>query len=62
MVDRPELDDEDAIAIGLKIVEMADRLKPMHAVLPGTEATWAFQMDDQRFVVTMTMAPKQEGN
>lgn len=61
MVDRPELDDEDAIVIGLKIVEMADRLKPMNAVIPGTEATWAFEMDDHRFVVSMTMAPKQEG-
>lgn len=54
-----DLDDEGAVLIGRKVIEMADRLKPMHAACPGVAAKWVFEMDDHRFVLSMTMEPKE---
>lgn len=60
MTARDEVDEEDAIAIGLKIVEMADRLKDMHSVMPGATAKWPFEMDGRRFKVSMTVEDKEQ--
>ena len=60
MSETAQLDDDDAIEIGRKIVEAADRLKVMHAVMPGSVAKWAFEMDGQRFNVAITIAKDQE--
>ncbi len=60
MMDQAELDDEDAIEIGRKIVEAADRLKVMHAVAPGAVAKWAFEMDDVRYEVAISVAKTQD--
>lgn len=49
-------DPEDLIAIGMKIVEMATRLKVMNAVCPGAKARWSFEMDDLRFDVACTIS------
>ncbi|AGH57980.1 hypothetical protein RHVG_00015 [Rhodovulum phage RS1] len=51
-----DIDQEDAIAIGTTIVEMADRVKTMDLVCPGTAAEWNFELDDQRFDVKVTVA------
>lgn len=49
---------EDAEAIGLKVVEMADRVKTLHAVVPGSRARWYFDMDDLRFEVIVKQIPR----
>lgn len=46
----------DAAAdIGFKVVEMADRVKVLHIVIPGARASWAFEMDDIRYRVVVTV-------
>jgi phosphoribosyl-ATP pyrophosphohydrolase len=50
--------------IGEKIVEMADRVKVMHAAIPGAQAKWIIEMDDVRYQVLVTVdapspAPKE---
>lgn len=46
------------IAIGEKIVEMADRVKVGHAALPGTQATWVVEIDDTVYKVVVTVEGK----
>lgn len=41
--------------IGAKVVEMADRLRPIHAVAPGAVAKWTFEMDGVRYAVSMAV-------
>lgn len=48
----------DAVALGTKLAEMADRVKVMHAVIPGAQASWGFDVDDTHFKVVVTVAPK----
>lgn len=50
-----DIDDEDAVAIGRKVAEMADRAKAMDAILPGAQATWHFEVDDIRFKVVVAV-------
>lgn len=51
---------DDLIAVGEKVIEMAERVKTAHKVMPGAQATWAFEVEDDRFNVTVTVAePKQ---
>ena len=45
----------DEYALGLKVVEMAERLKTAHAVVPGSVATYAFEMDGIEFGIEMTV-------
>ena len=53
----PSLAEFDAAcAIGEKLIEMADRLKPVDGVVPGSQAKWAFEMDDVRYGVVMAVA------
>lgn len=62
--DQDEADDrfddiEGAIRVGTKVIEMADRLKPVHAACPGAVASWAFEIDDVRFKVTVAVDQSQ---
>jgi len=43
----------DAIAIGLKVVEMADRVKAVHTMVPGARAVWTFEIDGERFRIVV---------
>ena len=56
LTDNGLVDDEDAIEIGMKLVEMADRCKTMHMAVPGSTAKWHFEMDDVRYVVAVSVA------
>lgn len=42
---------EDAASIGFKIVEMAERVAKMEPIMPGSQAAWAFEIDDVRYEV-----------
>lgn len=53
---QPDIEYDDAAKVGFKVAEMAERAKVMHATLPGTQATWHFEMDDVRFRVVVTVA------
>lgn len=54
-------DFHDMEFIGEKIVEMADRVKVMHAAIPGAQAKWVIEMDDVRYRVVVTVdAPAPE--
>lgn len=46
---------DDAMAIASKITEMADRVRVAHAAIPGAQAIWAFEMNDKRFKVVVTV-------
>lgn len=45
----------EAADIGFKVAEMAERVQRMHALVPGSQASWAFEMDDVRFRVRVTV-------
>lgn len=45
----------DIEEIGEKIVEMTDRVKTVHAVSPGAQATWVLEVDDIRFKVAVSV-------
>lgn len=47
---------DDAANIGLKVAEMADRVKVGEKIVPGAQAKWGFTMDGQRFEVIVTVA------
>ena len=47
----------DAAAIGFKIVEMADRLVDVDLAMPGSQATFGFELDDRQFRITVTRIP-----
>lgn len=51
---------EDAASLGFRIVEMAERLRRMNNILPGSQAKWAFEMDDVRFEVLLTVSPQDD--
>lgn len=42
--------------IGEKIVEMADRVKVMHAAIPGAQAKWVIEVDDISFNVVVSVS------
>lgn len=53
---------EARLAIGEKVIEMAERVKVIHSVTPGAVASWGFEMDGVRYQLTMTVGqPKQAG-
>mgnify|MGYP001209320058 CR=1 FL=1 len=45
----------DLEEIGQKIVEMTDRVKVVHAAMPGSQAKWVLEVDDVRFNVVVTV-------
>ena len=59
----PECDEFEArLEIGEKVIEMAERLKVVHSVSPGSVASWGFEMDGARYQLTMSVGqPKQAG-
>lgn len=54
--DSPFIDPADAMAMALKLTEMAERVKSMDRICPGTQAKWAFKMDDTLFEVFVVVA------
>lgn len=44
---------DDALAIGYKVAEMADRVAAMDALVPRSQAHWGFTADDIRFKVVI---------
>lgn len=48
-------EDEGALEVGRKVIEMADRAKAVHAAVPGAQAAWAFEIDDTRYRVVVTV-------
>lgn len=46
-------EDDAAAAIGAKIIEMADRVRPVAKVTPGVEAHYSFKMDDVAYDVVV---------
>ena len=42
---------EDTASIGFRMVDAADRLLTMDAIVPGAEAKWSFHLDDELFEV-----------
>jgi len=50
---------DDAINIGFKIVEMADRVRVGHKIMPGSLAKWQFTIDGVNYHVTVGV--KQDG-
>jgi hypothetical protein len=47
---------EDHIAE--KVIEMADRVNVMDLACPGTEAKWAFEMDDVEYEVIVKVVKR----
>lgn len=44
----------EAAEIGFRIVDMADRVRRVDPAVPGTKATWTFDMDGERYRVELT--------
>lgn len=57
-----EIDDDDAIAIGTKVAEMAERVRKFDQMIPGAQAKWFFEADDVRFKVTVTVANPEDAS
>lgn len=53
------LDPSDADEIVKTMLEAADRVKSINAVVPGAEAHWVFELDDTRFRVTVRVHEQQ---
>ncbi|MEW4459475.1 hypothetical protein AB1K42_15390 [Roseibium algicola] len=47
---------DDLVAVGEKVIEMAERIKPVHKVMPGAQAAWSFEDENTRFNVTVTVS------
>lgn len=48
------LDDFDAaLAVGRKVIEMAERVVPVDKAAPGAVAAWGFTLEDVTFDVTV---------
>lgn len=48
-------DYESAAFIGMTVVEMAERAKVGHAVLPGSRTNWVFEIDDVCYRVVVAV-------
>lgn len=59
MVEEEAFYTDEPDAIGEKIIEMADRVKVFHSVMPGSQATWVFEMDDVLFRVVVSVAERK---
>lgn len=46
--------------LGEKLIEMADRLKSAHAIVPGAVATYGFELDGTAFKISMTVGSKED--
>ncbi len=52
---RPDIDTDDAIELGLKVAEMAERVRKFDKIVPGAQAKWFFECDDIRFKVVVSV-------
>jgi hypothetical protein len=59
--DSADVASEDAIAVGRKVIEAAQRAKVAHAALPGCTATWCFDIDEVHFQVRIAVLEQVEG-
>lgn len=57
MTERDLTDWEAAGEIGQKVIDMAERVKKLDPVVPGTRAKWGFEMDGTRYEVVVRVAP-----
>ena len=55
MRDDAPASEHDLDEVADKIIEMADRLKIVDLTCPGAVATWAFELDDIVFKVSMSV-------
>lgn len=54
---------DDAYHIGVKIAEMADRVKVGNKHTPGAQCKWVFEMDGTSYNVVVSVAtPPKEGS
>ncbi|WP_066517687.1 hypothetical protein [Sphingobium cloacae] len=53
---------DDAVNIGMKIVEMADRLRDMNKVVTGAQARWGFDMDGVHYDVAVSLGDPAKGS
>lgn len=49
-------DDQAALQIGVKVLEMADRLDRVAPAVPGVEASTHIEIDDTRYKITLSIA------
>lgn len=49
---------EAAEFLGGQIIEMAERVRVAHKVVPGTMAKYSFEMDGETYAVTLRVADK----
>ena len=49
---------EAAEFLGEQIIEMAERVRIAHKVVPGTVAKYSFEMDGEIYAVTLRVADK----
>lgn len=52
-------DDDQLVAIGSKIAEMAWRAAMLDRTIPGARATWGFEIDGEAFRVSVVKAAKE---
>ncbi len=57
-----EIDTDDAIAIGTKVAEMAERVRKFDQMIPGAQAKWFFEADDVRFRVLVSVDHSAEAS
>jgi hypothetical protein len=51
----------DAMQLGFKLVEMADRAAAIDPAVPGAIANWQFELDGKLFRVTVSRAALNTG-
>lgn len=47
--------DEAAVRVGKKVIEMADRITDVALACPGSEAKWKFEIDGRAYQVVVTL-------
>ena len=52
----------DAAEIGFKVVEMADRLRDVDAAMPGSQASFGFEIDGRHFLVLVRVNRNSAGD
>ena len=59
---KAEADVSDVIAIGYKVVEMADGVKSVFAVHPNAEGYWRFEMEGVTYELRVAIVPDEQVN
>lgn len=58
--DDTSFSEEDAAAVGFKVIEMAEKVRLGDQLGLGARAKWAFHIDDVRYAVTVEVAVPAE--